>query len=218
VANGDNGGDIVYGDDGADALWGGRGSADVDNPTDRGVNDSLVDYVFGGRGGAPTADQGIVTGGADVIDYRPRPGIDPAIWFEATDVNDADVATHQHHQGIDWIYGGYDRDVMQSDVADNGPDLGDRLMDWTGAYNLYTHCHGSYGDDNDVRQIAPSMLGFLEKLAFGTGAGASLAEVQDAASSAYREVAIVYQPDIKANSGKAYPTTPGHFDSFSCAE
>jgi hypothetical protein len=103
---------------------------------------------------------------------------------------------------------------MQADVGDNGPGMGDRLMDWVGAYNLFTHSHASYGGDNDVRQHSPDMVDFFQRLAFGTGAGTSLADVQNAASSAYREVAIVYQSDIKDNSGSAYPTTPGHFEQF----
>ena len=90
-------------------------------------------------------------------------------------------------------------------------------MDWSGAYNLFTHCHSSYGDDNDVRQISPGMIDSVQKLAFGTGAGTSLADVQNPSSSAYREIAIVFHQDVKDNAGKAYPTTPGHFDAFSCA-
>ena len=43
---------------------------------------------------------------------------DPCCWFEMTDTDDADpAADNQHHQGTDWIYGGWDRDVMQGDVA-----------------------------------------------------------------------------------------------------
>ena len=55
-----------------------------------------------------------------------------------TDKSDGDTANNQHHQGTDWIYGGWDRDVLQADVASNGPNPGDRLIDWNGAYNLFT--------------------------------------------------------------------------------
>jgi hypothetical protein len=238
VMNGDSFGDIIYGDDGADALWGGKGSDDQANLSVRGTQtacssgpgpnctDDLVDYVFGGHGGSPNQNQGVVTNGADVIDFRPRPDGDPTTpgaqpdpdaWFEITGTDDADVSNNQHHQGIDWIYGGWDRDVMQSNVSTNGPNDGDRLVDWDGAYNLYTHCNPAYGGYNDLRALSPTMIGFLEQFAFATGVGTSVANVQSSTSSAYREVAIVYRPDLKFNSGKAYPTTPGHFDSFSCA-
>ena len=170
LMNGDSGGDTLFGDDGADVMWGGKGRKRRSRrqpATDRGTNDSYVDYLFGGHGGDPKNDA--VTGGADILDFRPRPGIDPASWFDATNTNPSDpVADHQHHQGIDWIYGGWDRDVMQGDVADNGPNPGDRLLDWTGAYNLYTHCNAAYGGYNDVRQFSPAMQTFLQQLAYGS--------------------------------------------------
>jgi Ca2+-binding RTX toxin-like protein len=219
LMNGDSGGDYLFGDDGVDVMFGGKGR-DCADPTDlacnsdHGVNDSYVDYLFGGNG----LKTDPVTGGADILDFRPRPGIDPAAWFELTSTAAADpVAAHQHHQGIDWIYGGWDRDVMQADIADNGPNLGDRLLDWTGAYNLYTHCPAAYGGYNDVRQFSPDMQSFLEKLAYSLGAGKSLTDVQTKGTSGYSDLALVYNADVKSNSGSSYPTTPGHFDQFSCA-
>jgi Ca2+-binding RTX toxin-like protein len=219
LMNGDTGGDYVFGDDGVDVLWGGQGRACADPAdlacnSDHGANDSYVDYVFGGRGLASDP----VTGGADLLDFRPRPGIDPQAWFDATDTNPSDaVAAHQHHQGVDWLYGGWDRDVLQADVADNGPNAGDRLLDWTGAYNLYTHCPSAYGGYNDVRQFSPAMQTFLQQLAFSLGAGKSLNEVQTPGTSGFDDLALVYNSDVNKNSGSAYPTTPGHFDNFSCA-
>jgi hypothetical protein len=218
LMNGDSGGDYLFGDNGVDVMWGGKGrecatAADLACNSDHGLNDSYVDYLFGGHG----LKTDPVTGGADILDFRPRPGVDPAAWFEITSTRSTDaLADHQHHQGIDWIYGGWDRDVMQADIADNGPNQGDRLMDWTGAYNLYNHCPAAYGGYNDVRQFSPSMQSFLQQLAFALGAGKSLADVQTKGTSGYVELALVYNADVKANSGSAYPTTPGHFDQFSC--
>jgi Ca2+-binding RTX toxin-like protein len=217
LMNGDSGGDILYGDDGTDVMWGGRGGDDFANLSDRGVNDSLVDYIFGGYGGDPAGDTGIVTGGADIIDFRPRAGRDPQSWFDITGTNPGDpLSERHHHQGIDWIYGGWDRDVLQGDVTDNGPNPGDRLLDWNGAYNLYTHCNAAYGGFNDVRQHSPHMIDFLHRFAYGTGVGASLSDVQKPGTSAFRELALVYPKDAGSNAGKAYPTTPGHFDEISC--
>ena len=31
------------------------------------------------------------------------------------------------------------------------------------------------------------------------------------------DLAMVYTKDIKDNNGKAFSTTPGHFENFSCA-
>ena len=217
VMNGDAFGDYLYGDDGADAMWGGKGSTDPGALSARGLDDSLVDIMFGGHGGNPNKNQGLVTGGADVLDYRPRAGTDPAEWLEATNMDDADPANDSHHQGIDWIYGGYDRDVLQADVGQNQPDGGDRLMDWNGAYNLFTHCHASYGGDNDIRQHSPDAENLIKALAYGTGAGDTRSALDTAGTSAFRELGYVYPgKDANANSGKAYPTTPGHFESTAC--
>ena len=160
-----------------------------------------------------------MTGGADIIDYKPRttgPFIDPQEWVDASGSYDDGAgggsAVTQTHHGTDWIYGGWDRDVMEADQAAPGPNDGDRLWDWSGAYNLYTHCNANYGGYNDQRTVSPQMIAFLELLAYDSGAGFSLADIQDQASSAYDELALVYTKDVKNNSGKAYPTTPGHFD------
>lgn len=218
LLNGDSGGDTVFGGDGSDLLWGGRGSANAATPDIRGTNDSLVDYVFGGAGGNPNTGNGIVTGGADIIDYQPRVGIDPQSWFDAvaayaSDGDGGSEALRQHHQGVDWMYGGWDRDVMESNVAANGPNDGDRAMDWTGSYNLYVQCPSNNGGYNDLRAQSPSMIAFLENLAFSLGVGNDIAEVRNSTSSAYDELALVYKPDVKSNSGGAYPTTPGHFEN-----
>jgi len=113
--------------------------------------------------------------GADLLDWNPRgtyapgtgcttnswpqttPGgttLDPCAWFEMTDKNDGTVANNQHHHGTDWLYAGWDRDILQGNIAQNGPNPGDRLLDWAGAYNLYTHCNAAYGGYNDVASSA----------------------------------------------------------------
>ena len=152
--------------------------------------------------------------------------IDPCLWFEMTEkTNDnpavpSTLADNQHHDGTDWIYGGWDRDVLQADRAQNGPNPGDRLIDWNGAYNLYTHCPASYGGFNDIRQHSPGMQTFLQKLAWGSGAGQTVNDSLTAGTSAFRELALVYPSDNNAHGvGPAYPTTPGHFGSpVSCTD
>lgn len=205
----------------------------------RGDDDRFVDYVFGGKGAinGPSVHPTTGSQGSDVIDWEPRgtynggagcttnpwpvafgaAELDPCAWFEMTNTTDGDEANDQHHHGIDWQYGGWDRDVLQGDVADNGPNEGDRMMDWNGAYNLYTHCNAAYGGFNDVRNHNPATVDFLQRFAYGEGAGQSLADTTTAGSSAFIELAIVYPKDNKAHgSGKAYPSTPGHFHEPAC--
>ncbi|KQZ07562.1 hypothetical protein ASD23_17165 [Agromyces sp. Root1464] len=227
VMNGDSGGDYAYGDDGADVMWGGRGNPVVGTPdlpgrNAPGADGQWIDVLFGGYGANATE------AGADIIDYQPRPGVDPALWatmvaaYADTAPENSGAETRQHHHGTDWQYGGWDRDVLQADVSANGPNDGDKLLDWGGAYNLYTACNSAYGGWNDVRKIDPNNLLGLEKLAYLTGArsdfdGApTLGDVQASGGSAFREAAIVYTKDLKNNTGKAFSGTPGHFEDFIC--
>lgn len=105
--------------------------AGIEDSADRGTDDRYVDHLYGGDGGSSTNP---VTGGADLLDFRPRP-TDPASWHRAVDAEPGDPSGRQHSQGIDWLSGGFDRGVLQGDVSDNGPNQGDPLMDWTGAYD-----------------------------------------------------------------------------------
>jgi Ca2+-binding RTX toxin-like protein len=240
LMNGDSGGDWLFGADGADVMWGGRG-ADPTSPEDtptqaeidaepgvrlqdlRGEGDRFVDYLFGGHGGQPPSGnitQQVLQ--ADILDYLPRAAVpsngfvgDPDAWFEMTGVGNGVPEDEQYHQGVDWIYGGFDRDVMEADLGKNGPDFGDRLMDWTGAYNLFTRCNASYGDDGDIRQHGPTMQQLLQTMAYGSGAGYTAGEVTTPGTSAFRELGLVY-PGDKGNSGKAFPSTPGNFQNISC--
>ncbi len=226
LINGDSGGDEVFGDDGDDVIWGGKGcdpvldaatadclSGGAFDPAARGTGDRFVDHLFGGAG-------------ADLLDYNPRgsypdacaPGrrpdgtlttvVDPCLWFRMTDKDNASAADDQHHQGVDWQYGGAGRDVLQGDRTANGPNPGDKMIDWNGSFNLYTHCGPANGGHNIVRQHSPAMLDFLAKVAWGSGAGRALGD-----PSAQRELAIPAN-----DSGSPYPTSPGHFDSpVACA-
>jgi hypothetical protein len=64
------------------------------------------------------------------------------------------------------------------------------------------------------------MQTFLQKLAWGSGAGQTVNDALTSGTSAFRELALVYPSDNNAHgSGPAYPTTPGHFDSpVSCSD
>ncbi len=236
---GADGADVLWGGKGCDPV---ADAATPDclvngvfEPGSRGTDDRFVDHVFGGVGGS-SAESNAGALGSDVIDFNPRgayPGncvagawpatlgsgaIDPCRWFEMTDkANDtADpqtLADNQHHHGTDWVYGGWDRDVLQADQAANGPNPGDRLIDWNGSYNLFTHCNAAYGGFNDIRQHSPAMRDFLQKLGWASGAGQTVTDVTTAGTSAFREIAVSYSEDIRDHAaGQAYPSTPGHFD------
>jgi hypothetical protein len=213
----------------------------------RGTHDRMVDYLFGGKGATSGPSVDPVTGvlGSDVLDWRPRGSfdvrgttctanpwpetfagakknsagvtVDPCAWFEMTGMDNAEPADDQHHQGIDWQYGGWDRDVMQADVAQNGPNDGDKLLDWNGAFNLFSHCNSAYGGYNDVRQHSPAWQEFLQRWAYSLGAGQQASDAANGSrgvgTSAFVELALVYPgSDNEHGSGQAYPGTPGHFD------
>jgi hypothetical protein len=105
---------------------------------------------------------------------------------------------------------------MEGDVTQNGPNPGDRLLDWNGSYNLYVHCNSAYGGYNDVRLHSPAWQDFLQKLAWGTGAGRSSTDSATAGLSAYRELALGYPGENDHTSGGAFPSSPGHFDEPTC--
>ncbi len=240
IVFGDDGADVIWGGKGCDATIDTQAvSPDcytngVFDPSARGANDRFVDHMYGGTGGTSTAS---VAGalGSDIMDWRPRgapsactpnawPATignqtnDPCSWFQMTNTDDdtsnpATLANNQHHQGTDWMYGGWDRDIMQGDVAANGPNPGDRQIDWDGAYNLYSTCNAAYGGYNDIRQHSPDMQNFLQTVSFADGAGQTATDTATSGTSAYRELALVYPGEHDHGSGQAFPSTPGHFDS-----
>jgi Ca2+-binding RTX toxin-like protein len=190
LANGNAGEDRIYGGDNADA-------------TPLANNQAKVDALWGGEG----HDHLWGGYGADFLDVRPR-GVgtglaqaDPPTWFQLAGAGIADF------EGVDYIYGGFDQDAMQANVGDNGPAIGDRLLDWSGAYNVYYVCPGTYGDFISTRLLAPGMIDFLQTLSQGDGAD----NVKTSSSSGFRETGLVFSADIKSNTNPVHPDTPGHF-------
>jgi Ca2+-binding RTX toxin-like protein len=240
---GDDGADVLWGGKGCDPQSAeDYNSTCTDPAADRGTDDSYVDYLFGGKGGVSQASLN-GDAGSDIMDWQPRGSftasttngcssgpwpqslsasvtLDPCDWFIMTNTYNDDTSVsatstdNQTHHGVDWMYGGWDRDIMQADMADEGPNTGDRLLDWTGAYDLYSHCNASYGGFNDVRELSPDEQTFMQKWSYGVGIGRTFADVTSSGTSAFDELALVYTSDIKSHgNGKAFPTTPGHFDS-----
>ena len=246
LANGDAGGDAIFGGRGEDVLWGGVGRVcaltDAACQADPGATGEYVDHLAGGKDGdvidwrprgsygtGPTFTGRTCTTGADPVTTKKDGTTDPCTWFEMTGRSDDDasspatLADNQHHAGVDWVYGGWDRDVMQADLSENGPHPGDRLMDWSGVYNLFSHCNAAYGGFTDVRNHSPAVQSFLLAWATGNGAGrpaagGAPADVGTPGTSAFDELALVSTADNKDHgTGKPYPSTPGHFDDNACA-
>jgi hypothetical protein len=186
LINGNGGNDVAFGDDGDDAVWGGTGN----------------DHTYGGYGPGGTVapgPTGNVTLRGDYLDIEPRFD-DPTTWTLVAPIADS-------LQDIDIVYGGWGRDAMQADIGGPGPQVGDRLVDWTGAYNIYFTCPGAYGEGVATRQLSPDMLTYLLDQSLGDGA----LDPATRNSSGFDELGLVYTRDVNQNSGPAYPDTPGHF-------
>ena len=214
---GGEGNDVMLGGDGDDSLHGGpgkdimNGDGDSDLITGADPNPTTADedHMFGGDGsdvmwGGRGHDHLWGGYGDDYLDVKPRTADvyappDPPEWFVYGRID--------NYQGIDYIYGGWDRDAMQANVADMGPVPGDRLIDWVGAYNVYYLCPALYGDWVITRDLSPDMVRFLQKLAQGDGA----LNTSVNGTSGFRETAIVFQQEARFNSNPPHPDNPGHF-------
>ena len=117
------------------------------------------------------------------------------------------VARPQHHQGVAWQYGGWGRKVLQGSVTSTGPNDGDRMMDWSGAFNLYTHCSQDYGGHNILRAHSPAQEEAIHTMALIAGAGGSLDELHTPGTSGFDQIAFVSRQipgSVQANAGAAY--------------
>lgn len=227
LMNGDSDGDALYGGPGSDVMWGGRGDESSQEPDARGVNDAWVDFLFGGEPGRQSGGLGSRPDGADLLDYAPRPQ-DPEPWKAMTGPYDdgqgaPEEDLDQHHHGVDLIYGGKGRDVLQSNVPDRGGIVGDRIVDWFGDFNLYSHCATTGRQATEVRirdndRVGTDLIRFIREVAYGTGIGDSLSAVATTSTSAHRELALVEDGDRRDNSGAPFPSSPGSFenDTSSC--
>jgi Ca2+-binding RTX toxin-like protein len=197
VMNGDEGNDRMFGDNGDDAMWGGR----------------QHDHIWGGYG-------------FDFLDVHPRVDeseaaphscnpldpLDPSVWYAFA--FDSGGTCDGNLEDVDYMYGGWDADALQANVGDNGPRIGDRLIDWAGAYNLYILCPATYGEFVSTRESSPAMTEFIHQLAEGDGAfepGPEGKKLPPSDPSGFNEIAFVYKKDIKDNANPPYADTPGHF-------
>ena len=159
------GDDLVLGGTGFDSVHSGAGT-DVVNAGDG------ADVVFAGDGpdavwGGADHDRLFGGSGDDFLDLKKRVG-DSALWTAAAPVVDTDNLKATVN-GLDVIYGGSGHDALQADMGDTGKVPGDRLIDWTGVYNLYLVCTGAYGAGKIQNKSDPSTRTLLTNLAAATG-------------------------------------------------
>jgi hypothetical protein len=142
--------------------------------------------------------------GDDHLDVRPRSGFadfpdDPPLWHT--------FGRFDFYQGLDLIYGGWDQDAMQANVAAPGPRDTDRLIDWSGGYNVYYVCPGAYGEGTITRELQPGLRTWLQDVSDADGAFQSAT----VGTSGFQELGYVFPKDIRFNSHLPHPDHPGHF-------
>jgi Ca2+-binding RTX toxin-like protein len=218
LANGNAGDDRIFLGDNATATTAKKIASQsllAHDKVDAGWGGTGYDHIWGGYG-------------ADYIDVRPRrmgtdatkfqvPGLfptsDPETWFQiagavAPEASHDNVSYGQDNfQNVDYMYGGWDQDTMQANVGDNGPHIGDRMLDWGGSYNGYYLCPSTYGDWVSTRAIAPGLIEFLQAMSQGDGATTTATS----GSSGFRETAIVFSNEVKDNTKPIHADTPAHF-------
>ncbi len=216
LANGNTGDDHVWLGDNFTAITAGKtGVLLAHDRVDAGWGGGGHDHLWGGYG-------------ADYLDVRPRsqssaPGIfptsDPETWFQVASPGGPAELSHNtvdygidaipsdNFENIDYIYGGWDQDTMQANEGDNGPAIGDRLLDWGGSFNGYYLCPSTYGDWVSTRAIAPGVISFLQAMSQGDGATTTAT----AGTSGFRETAIVFTNEQKFNTKPIHADTPAHF-------
>jgi hypothetical protein len=203
--------DSIHGADGDDILNGDGDATEIEPlaGVDPNPLTADVDKVFGGDGDdvmwGGRGDDNIWGGyGADYLDVRPRSGFaefpdDPPLWHT--------FGRFDFYQGLDLIYGGWDPDAMQANVAAPGPRVTDRLIDWAGGYNVYYVCPGAYGEGTITRELLPQLLDWMRQVIDADGAYDSATKN----TSGFRELAYVFPKDIRYNAFPPHPDHPAHF-------
>lgn len=198
LMNGDRGNDRLFGDNGDDTMFGGADH----------------DHLWGGFNHDHMDVHPIVTEPDSLTCTKPVAPINSATHDPLENYTfgfaDGDTLCDGNLEDVDFMYGGWNQDTMQANVGDNGPQIGDRLLDWVGAHNLYILCPGTYGEFVSTREFSPTLTTFLHRLAEGDGAYKP--GPTDPDPSGYNEIAFVYKPDLKSNANPPHEDTPAHFN------
>ncbi|MGN6608390.1 MAG: calcium-binding protein, partial [Jatrophihabitans sp.] len=213
VLFGGDGNDSLQGGPGNDHAWGGTGNDDLDlRRSDSGialkVNESRAcqAMLFPTLTVAPAAllaAEGCSSTGYGMQSYASRfPLVSGS--YDTDPGGDDNGGTGKNTSLFgDIMYGGFNRDVMQSQPTG----LGDRMIDDNGAYNLEYVCTAPYGGWQINRALSPGLRSFVQQLAQADGA----VDPATVTSSGGYEASIIYPGDAKGNAGQDYPGTPGHF-------
>ena len=145
LVNGDTGGDSVFGDRGNDVMWGGAGRACAHDgrglPGRPGRQRRVRSTTWSAARtrtsstGARAASTGPARPHRPDLQHQHRPGDheegrhDRPVLLVRDDRprrrrrrrRRRPSPNNQHHQGVDWVYGGWDRDVMQGDLSAERP-------------------------------------------------------------------------------------------------
>ena len=217
------GDDILFGGGGSDSMQGGPGNdqefggaanddLDVirsDTAIPFKINESEVcqPMLFPTITLSPTSlltAAGCPTTGFGIQSYASRfPAAQGQTYDTDPGANDNGGTTSHTNTFGDVLVGGFNRDMYQS----QNTGFGDRMIDDHGAYDIEFVCPAAYGGWQIVRAESPGMQTFQEQLSQADGA----VNTATPTSSGGTEASIVYPGDSKGNTGKAYPTTPGHF-------
>lgn len=201
------GDDIIFGGDGNDSIEGGPGN----------------DIMFGGAGNDDLDELRGTTASTKLDNnLNPLPPLFPTIAnygarfpLPSGQTYDSDPGGQDSGGTVtltkqigDFMYGGYDRNVMQSQA--NG--FGDRMIDETGNYNLDLLCPAYYGQYQILRIQSPYLHSYLDAVAnaglANSGTNNTAIDATNPASSGGVELSEVQNG---TNHGPAYSGTPGHF-------
>jgi Ca2+-binding RTX toxin-like protein len=217
------GDDILYGDQGNDSLQGGPGNdhifgGDANDDLDVIRSDTGIPFkVDDNRACQPmmfptiTVDptamltaEGCPTTGFGIQSYLSRFPL-PAGQTYDSDPGALDNGGNVKNSTLfgDLMYGGFNRDMFQSQQTG----AGDRMIDDHGAYNLEFVCPGAYGGYQINRALSPNLITFIQQLSQADGA----VNVATPTSSGGVETSIIYAGSGAGITGPDYPTTPGHF-------
>jgi Ca2+-binding RTX toxin-like protein len=209
----DGGDDSAQGGPGNDHLYGGDRNDDLDvrrSNTDVALktndNRQCVPMFFPTISVSPTpflTADGCATSGFGLQSYQSRFPLVSGTYDSDPGLLDNGGTTKNSTLFGDIMYGGWNRDVMQSD----NNQLGDRMIDDFGAYNLEYLCPSAYGGYQVNRALSPTLRTFLLSLSQADGA----VTTSTVTSSGGVELSLIYSSDSAANTGPDYPTTPGHF-------
>ena len=182
--------DIVLGGTARDWVFAGAGADLVDLKSGIGAG-KKADYRDGWPIGTWWAGKPLLA----PADWASRPLATPP-WRGIVSTEDTDRVASTVN-GSDVVFGGDGPDAVAADVGGAGPVLGDRLVDWHGAYNVYFVCQGAYGAGYVQRASSPALRSAFEAMSVADGAFGA---------NGVRQLAV----PLSGNTSPTHPASPGN--------